>query len=166
MSITVRTSIGTPTANSYISVNSADNYFNERYDSQGWLDIGSTGTLSSTDQKGALLIQATREIDRTFRFYGGKENVGTIGASDFQNLSFPRADDTDTNGNSIILEDIQEATCEQALWLLQRADVQVSQDETTVSQPKFSNMAYDLLKKNVKRTVDRVGNYPWQRSQY
>ena len=169
MAISLKTSIGTPTANSYVSIASADDYFNRRYDSDAWLDLlteASTSTLSGTDQKAALLIQSTREIDRTFRFYGSKENSGLLGASDYQNLEFPRYNDTDADGTSIIRENIQEATCEQAIWLLQRSDVQTSSDETTVKQPKFSAMGYDLLKKIVQRSVDSVGKYPWQGSKY
>ena len=60
------------------------------------------------------------------------------------------------------LENIQEATCEQALWISQRSDVQNSVDETTVKNPKFSEIGYDLLKKLIQRTVNKSGVYPWQ----
>ena len=158
-----KTSIGTPTANSYISIASADAYFDERYDSLGWLDIGSTSTLSSTTQKENLLIQSTREIDRTFRFYGGKENTGLLGASDYQNLEFPRSNNTNTDGDVYIIERVLQSTCEQALWIVQRNDAQVQADTegSPIKNPRFSDLAYDWIKPLVDRTVKRSGNYPW-----
>jgi hypothetical protein len=166
MALTLKTSIATPTANSYISIASADEYFEARQDSDAWdkMASASTGTLSATQRKTNLLVQAAREMDRTFRFYGSKYNTGQRGASDYQALEFPRIEDTDDDGNPIIRYEIQYAQCEQAIWLMQRSDVQTREDGTVIEQPKFSNLAYDYIKPNITRTVSKSGKYPWEKS--
>ena len=68
----IHTSVGTSTADSYVSVASANTYFNAHENADAWLDMGSTGTLSSTTRKENLLKQATRELDRSFRFHEQK----------------------------------------------------------------------------------------------
>jgi len=168
MSISLKSSVGTPTANSYVSIASANTYFDERSDSDAWDDLvqASTGTLTATMKKAQLLIQATREIDNTFRFFGTKDNIGKLGASDYQNLEFPREEETDTDGNPIIPCRIKEATYEQAIWILQRNATQVSEDGETIKQPKFSDQAYDYIKPWITRQVASRGNFPWEGSRF
>ena len=168
MSISVITTVGGATANSYVSVASANEYFDRRNESEAWLKLieNSTGTLSATDKRGALLIQATREIDKTFRFFGSKDGSSIRGDAEYQNLEFPRADDVNADGDLIIPDEVKYAAFEQAIWIQQRAAVQTNQDGVVISQPKFSDLAYDYLKPWVTRAAVRVGRYSWQGSDY
>ena len=160
--MSIQTSIGTPTATSYISVASATEYFNTRESSDEWLDMGSTGTLSKTTRQENLLKQAVRENDRTFRFFNGKYNQGLRGATDYQALEFPRTTDTDTDGNLLIPYDVQYAQCEQALWILQRGATRYTQEGNQVNSPFIAEDAYNYLRPYINRQVEKVGVYKWQ----
>ena len=111
-------------------------------------------------------MQATREIDNTFRFFGSRDGNDLAGSEDYQNLEFPRGDDTDADGNLLIPDRVRYATCEQALWILQRNAVQTVQGENNVKLPKFSEQAYDYIKPLVSRAVIKVGSYKWMGSEY
>lgn len=162
--MTIKVSIGTPTANSYISVSSANTYFASLESGAQWDNIvlASTGTLSATNRKENLLKQATREIDRTFRFFGSKYNKGDIGQSTYQKLQFPRDTDYDSSGSLYIQEDIQIATCEQALWIMQRGSQRYDSDGNLVKPDKFSSDAYNYIKSYVNRGIKATGKYEWQ----
>jgi hypothetical protein len=166
--MTFNTEVGGASATSYVSVASADDYMTVREDSTPWDDLlyNSTGTVTATSRKQSLLIQATREIDRTFRFFGSRDGNDLKESEDYQNLEFPRASDTDADGNLLIPDEVQYATCEQALWILQRNAVQTAQGENVVKLPKFSEQAYDYIKPWVTRAVMRIGRSPWQGSKY
>jgi hypothetical protein len=130
MAVIFNTDVGGASATSYVSVGSADDYMLTREDTTPWDDLlaNSTGTLSATSRKQYLLIQATREIDRTFRFFGTRDGDDQEGAEDYQNLEFPRAENTDVDGNLLIPDEVKEATYEQALWVLIRNNPQTSND--------------------------------------
>ena len=166
--MTFNTVIGGPSATSYVSVASADEYLNGREDSLPWydLDSNSTGTLSATARKQNILIQATREIDKTFRFYGERYGDDLKGSEDYQNLEFPRWDDTDADGNEIIPDEVKYCTYEQALWILVRNSPQTTEGENVVKLPKFSEQAYDYIKTMVTRAVISKNNTPWQGSNF
>ena len=168
MAVSLISTVGSATANSYVNVASANTYFEVRQDSDVWDDLSdaSTGTVSASTTKAALLIQASREIDRTFRFFGGKEGTGRKGASDYQNLEFPRSNTIDTDGNVIIPDEIKEATYEQAIWIRQRNATQVTEEGETIKQPKFSELAYDLIKPWFNRQVAKQGKYTWEGSYF
>jgi len=118
----IHTSIGTSTANSYVSVASANTYFTARENVDSWDNIdGSTNATAAETRKENLLIMATREIDRNKRYFEGKYNQGIIGdATNYQALEFPRSSNVDANAALYIPEEIKYATYEQALWILER----------------------------------------------
>lgn len=156
------TTAGASNANSYISLSDANTYFNTREFSDEWLDMGSTGTLTSTTRKENLLKQATREIDRTFRFFGVKYNQGERGATDYQALEFPRSNDTDANNNLIIPYDVQYAQCEQALYIMQRGAKRFTEEGNPVQMETIGRDCYNYLNKYITRQVKPVGKYSWQ----
>jgi hypothetical protein len=168
MAITFNTTVGGASATSYVSVGSADDYMATREESTPWDDISlnSTGTLSATSRKQNLLMQATREIDKTWRFQGSRDGVEQKGSEDYQNLEFPRGENYDADGTLLIPDEVKYATYEQALYIMQRNAVQTAEGENTVKLSKFSDIAYDYIKPWVTRAVMRVGNYSWQGSRY
>jgi hypothetical protein len=168
MSFRFNVETGGATATSYISVASADEYFDAREDSEYWADLtsASTGTLSATDRKQRLLVQATREVDRTFRFHGQKYYTGMIGSSDYQSLQFPREDCVNDDGDPIIPIEIQEATCEQAMWLTQRNANRRTEGESVTKLPQFSDLSLQYLRPWITRVVSPVGRHPWEGSKY
>ena len=93
----IHTSLGTPTADSYVSVASANSYFDALEDNTSWDSIDSTGTLSKTARRENLLKQATREVDRTYRFFDDKYNQGIKGQDTYQALEFPRSGNIDAD---------------------------------------------------------------------
>ena len=159
----IHTSIGTPTADSYVSVASANTYFNSLEESDRWTDMGSTGTLGSTARKENLLKQATREIDNTYRFFDGKYNTGTIGQSTYQALEFPRTSNIDADSNLFIPDEVKWATYDQVYWILQRGQQRYKQDGVLVNPALFSSTAYNYLKGWINRGITAVGKYTWQR---
>lgn len=77
--------ITTPTlanANSYVTVDEVDTYFQDRTDITGWADL-------TTPQKEALIKRATREID-TLKFYDMRYIFRPMYYRDKQALEFPR----------------------------------------------------------------------------
>lgn len=80
--------------NSFVTMDEAQAYFDERFDSQIWLEI-------SNEDKEKLLITATKKIN-TFDFCGDKEDKS-------QDLEFPRDFGTP--------QDIKDAVCEEALQI-------------------------------------------------
>jgi len=164
----IHTSIGTSTANSYISVASANEYFNTRENSDAWIDISSeySTNTEATTAKENLLIQATREIDRTFRFHENKYYQGIKGQDTYQNLEFPRTSNVDADGNLYIPDEVKEATCEQALWIKERTGKRTAEDGTVVEAEIIGREAYNYLKGWINRQVKIYGKYEWQGLRY
>ena len=160
----IKTSIATPTANSYVSVASANTYFNARHNADAWNDISSctTNTTSIREQKENLLIQATREIDRTYRFFGHKYNTGIEGDAEYQFLEFPRGHHLNADSAPIIKEEVKYATYEQALWILERTTSRKTEGGEVVQRPFIGREAYQYLKPFVNRQVPGTGIYSWQ----
>ena len=128
--MSINTEIGGATANSYVSVGSADDYFNNRNNSDFWLDISSNASTSTLaiSEKEALLKQATRELDRSFNFYSQKYYEVPKFDDNYQNLEFPRTTTLDVNGDRIIPDEVKYATYEQALWLKERTGKRTTSD--------------------------------------
>jgi hypothetical protein len=158
----IQTSIGTSTATSYVSVASANTYFNNLEESGLWTQMGSTSTLTSTLRRQNLLKQATREIDRTYRFNGSKYNTGIQGDSNYQNLEFPRNNNVDASNSLFIPDEIKYATYHQAYWILQRGTQRYASDGTLVTPPLISKESYNYMAHWVNRGVKAVGRYGWQ----
>ena len=160
---TLKPSIGTSTANSYVSEASANSYFEVHFNSQSWTNLdGSTNATAASSLKSSLLIQATREMDRTYRFHEAKYNTGIRGATDYQALQFPRTSDTDNDGDVYILDDIKYATYEQALWIQRRTMPRTSNDESISNRSIIGKDCYNYLDKYVNRQVKPYGKYIWQ----
>ncbi len=168
MALSIKTSIATPTANSYVSVASADDYFESRTNAGQWNDIdtSTSNTTTTREQKEGLLIQSTREIDNIYRYFGEKFNQGIEGQSTFQNLEFPRESHTDDQGDPLIKEDITFATYEQALWVLERRSKRRTEEGATVELDLISRESFMYLKLFIDRSVRRVNQYPFQRSAF
>ncbi len=158
----MHTSIGTSTADSYVTTASADAYFLYREQSDPWTNITSaTGAAAATSRKESILKQATREIDKAYRFYGNKYYQGTVGDDEYQALEFPRSDNTDVNGDLYIPDDVKYATYEQAIWIMERGGKKTTNDGVPIKQPIIGEMAYAYLKKYVTRQAKATGAYPW-----
>ena len=89
--------------NSYVTLETADYYFDERLDSDVW-------TATEEAQKECALICASRKLDN-LNYLGDKKNAG-------QPMAFPRV----FGQNEGIPADIEQAVCEEALALLENGD--------------------------------------------
>lgn len=104
MAVTVITTVGGATSNSYLSVADATALLDLRLGSSAWTD-------ANTDDKGRALIMATKDID-------GNRFSGYPIASD-QALEWPR--NIQKEALDQIPVDVKQACAEQALWVLQNA---------------------------------------------
>ena len=159
---------GSATANSYISVASADEYFATRSHSESWDSItsASTGTLSATTQKENLLKQATRELDKTYRYHDSKYYQGIRGQDTYQALEFPRSSNIDADFSLYIPDEIREATCEQAAYIKIRAGKKTAIEGVPSEWDVIGTQTYNYIKGWVNRQVMGYGSYPWQGSAY
>lgn len=85
--------------NSFVTLEEAENYFEERYDSAVWFK-------QKEEDKEKLLISASKKID-TFDFVGEP-------LEDNQPMAFPR--------DYALPQDIKDAVCEEAISLISKAD--------------------------------------------
>lgn len=94
-------------ANSYVSVADADDYFSRHTSQVAWATIG-------FETKESVLIMATRILDTRVMWFGYK-------ATDDQNLRWPRSFLYDQDGKTVDSDTIPSwltaATCELALYL-------------------------------------------------
>lgn len=154
---TLTATIGSTSANSYVTVAQADTYFDERLNATPW-------TGASTDDKERALIMATRRLDQE-KFQG-------IKVAESQALDWPRYWATDDDGEEYesneIPQPIKDATCELALRLLvdkgkskdTLADTGLEEFETAKIGPMdvTRDKAYEAgqLPKNVARLIDHI----------
>lgn len=105
MALIVENSSSVPEANSYISIQYADEYFETRHNEE-W-------DRAATEQKESALISATEYIDTTYAFKG-------IKATSDQGLQWPRIYATDAQGDYItgVPTVIKKGTAELALRAL------------------------------------------------
>ena len=85
--------------NSFVTLEEAENYFEERYDSDVWFK-------QKEEDKEKLLISASKKIN-TFDFVGEP-------LEDNQPMAFPR--------DYALPQDIKDAVCEEAISLISKAD--------------------------------------------
>jgi len=111
--------------NAYLTVEDAQDYFDERLNTDAWDDASDADKLKA-------LKMATRAIE-ALNFVGEK----TVDSQEFQ---FPRGGDT------AIPSEILEACCELALRLLDGVDLDSEHDLSTTTDTSFSS---------VKNTYDR-----------
>jgi hypothetical protein len=166
----IRTSLGTPTANSYVSVASANSYFEVRDNSDAWDALSTSAfTNTSTGQRVAkeqLLIQATREIDFNLRFHSAKYNQGMKGQSTYQNLEFPRWDNTDASANLYLPDEVKYATYEQALWIASRKGLKTTPEGQPIERQIIGGDAFRFISPWVNRQIESHGKWKWQGTQY
>jgi hypothetical protein len=100
----------------YISVSGADLYFNERLNSEVW-------TVETVTNKEKALKTATRYINR-LNFAGDKTDEN-------QTFEFPRGGDTE------IPQEVQDATCEIAIALLDGRDIEFEHEMGNLESSGF-----------------------------
>jgi hypothetical protein len=161
--MSLNTEIGGATANSYVSKASADEYLEARENADGWVNVSSNATTPTdgTTAKENLLKQATREIDRTFRFHGSKFNQGIKGQDTYQFLEFPREENIDADSNEFIPDEVKFATYEQALWIKERQGLKTAPEGTPITRRIIGQDAFNFLKPWVNRQVQKVNAYGW-----
>jgi hypothetical protein len=152
-------SIGTPTANSYVSMTMAEEYYITRENSDSWFNIGSTSTLTSTMRKESLLKQATREIDNSYRFHGVKFNSNSINDPIYQALQFPRNYNVDYNGNAYIPDDIKYAQMEQGIYIMERNNKKYTNEGVLIRQSFINEDAELYIKKHSTKLVKAINDY-------
>ena len=162
------TTIGGATANSYVSVASADSYFNNYYQNDAWDEISSAASSTTTarTEKEGLLIQASRELDNTYRFFGSKYNTGSYGDDTYQALDFPRSGNVATGNVLFIPLNVKEAVYQQAIWVKLRRNKRVDNTDTITNLSLIANESYNFIKGYVNRQVQTVGSSPWQGYNY
>lgn len=98
--------------NSFVTLEEAQNYFDERYDSDEWFQLEDT-------EKEKLLITASKKIN-TYDFVGSQLEKE-------QPMAFPR--------DYAMPQDIKDAVCEEAIALVQKKDDvhKQNQDENITS---------------------------------
>lgn len=108
MAATFDATVGGAAANSYVTVDYADDYALLRIGTTAWAAL-------TTANKQAYLVTATRMLETYFAFRGNP-------ADESQALHWPAVDDiswdTLTFDSDTIPEAVKRATCEQALYLL------------------------------------------------
>lgn len=138
------------TANSYISLSQADDYFGGRLKSDNW------DTLTDSDKQ-AILVQATRRIDS--EYFGGQKTVRQ------QTLQWPRRFIYDRDGFprdvDVVPVEIQYATCELALHYLDQDDREVTKSMLDdLDRVKIGPLEYQIKKgkegSSLPGTVDRL----------
>lgn len=111
MTFAFNSTVGSSSANSYISVSEAGDYFDGRVDGAKWDEF-------DTDVQQKALVTATRQIDQ-YSFAGTK-------ASSTQALKWPRANVYDEEGviysSTSLPKNLKYATCELAFYYVTADD--------------------------------------------
>ena len=154
MAFTFDSTVSGTTANSYISVSDADDYFSSRFGASTWEDL-------DTADKQKLLVQSTYRINRE-RFYG----LPTVQS---QNLTWPRQLLVNVDGlplpSNTIPKEVKWATCELALYTLTEEDRMMNDNELEnfdsyeIGLIKLQTrlIERDRLPSNVEGLLKRIG---------
>lgn len=132
---------GLENANSYVTVEFADNYFSTR-GIKSWADV-------ENDVKEQILIKATDFVDNSFQWYGKKKNA-------CQALRFPRVNLRDYEGNAIldIPTSLKQAVCEAAFIALNSELFQKANENGDVVSEKIGELSWTYSKNaNTKSTT-------------
>jgi hypothetical protein len=121
MAVTVVATVGSASANSFVTVTEADTYLESRLNSDLW---------TGTEPKKKAVIEATRDIS-AMSFQGNRTDAT-------QALSWPRANAPDPDGTSDydyfdddeIPQRVKDATCELALEYLRAGTVDVASQDS------------------------------------
>lgn len=101
------------TGNSYLSLADAETYFSKRLRADAWEN-------ATKRDKVKALLQGTRDID-ALPYKGDRYTLGFDSGQPTklkQPLAFPRSYMIDGDGNALVPQEIKDAQCEQAIWLL------------------------------------------------
>lgn len=132
--------VGSATANSYVTVAEGDTYFDERLNVSAWTD-------AAADDKARALIMATRRIDME-EFEGEKAASG-------QALQWPRIGAIDPDGyeydSAAIPQIVQDATCELALKFLNDGTTDAF---ASSSLAQFENVQVDTIDVTPRSSFD------------
>lgn len=165
--MSINTEIGGATANSYVSVASADSYMEARINADKWTDISlNTNGTSATSEKENLLKEATREIDFNLRFHDYKYYDVLIGDTNYQSLDFPRSSNIDSSGDRMIPDEVKYATYEQALWLKERSGKRTDSVGSVINPQTLGGKVIQYINPWINRQVVPTGQYPWQGSDF
>ena len=142
----VENGTGLPTADSYVSIEFADDYFSARGVS-GW------GALT-VEQKEQSLIRATDFIDNIYQWYGKK-------ATTEQSLRFPRVNLTDYEGMLVIGVPycLKKAVCEAAQLVSSGTELFQTKNENgdvvseTITTLSFTYSKSDKSEKTTQTTL-------------
>lgn len=134
-----------PSANSYVSLDFADNYMRNTGHS-GWEE-------KTEDERKSCLINATSYIDRTYT------KVGWKGQKKFhrrQALCFPRVELFDKDGDEVlgIPDELKRAVCEAAFISISSSLFDVKDSSGSVKRQKVDVLEVEYYSEN-----DSTGNY-------
>lgn len=148
------------TANSYISLSDADDFFVARFDSENWDDL-------SDAEKQGILAHATRRIDA--EYFGGQKTVRQ------QSLEWPRLFIYDKDGfptpDDSIPKEVEFATCELALYYINQEDRELTNSMLEdMEEVKIGPLGYkikkgrkaDQLPQIVDRYLRAIGPSAWR----
>lgn len=116
--VTVVCTPGGASDNSYVSSTDADTYFASTLREPDWEG-------HNEDDRSRALIQATQNVERLGGIQGDPDSpdralfAGAPHTADTQVLHFPRSSDVDDSLAVVIPQDLADAVCEQAIWLLE-----------------------------------------------
>lgn len=139
MAFTFDSTISGTSANSYLSVTEANDYFGGRFGADAWDSFTDT-------QKKQLLSTATKKLDAAK--FGGQKKVRT------QALQWPRIMLIDQDGYSldgVVPQKLKEATCEMAYWIWSEGDRILS--DTEILQVDSYNVGPINVQVNKSRIV-------------
>lgn len=163
MAFTFDATVGGNTANSFVSVSYADDYFTAHLENSFW-------NIPSAQKQAALVMATHRLTNETF---GGERSTKT------QALCFPRnyiaaidVPSTAYISNTTIPEQLNQATCEMALHYLKQVNGEFSVDDRdleTLTSYKLGPMDFgirngfkaDSLPQKVKNLLSAIGVNGW-----
>lgn len=154
--------IGGASANSYLTVAQADDYFDSRYDNELYTDL-------TDEEKQRLLVTASRRLDA--EHYAGRSVTET------QALQFPRVVAYDRNyypyQQNEIPVNLKNAVCELGYFYLQKDDRMLDEtelhDAAMLENYKVGPLQYgfrnnakmDQLPETVKKQLRAIGYSVW-----
>lgn len=131
MAIIIDATVGGANSNSYISLEDANTYFSYNLYGENWDN-------ADDETRKKALVSATRRIDYE-KFYGYR-------SSENQSLQFPRAGIGYLDGiyvDNIIPQQISEATCELALYMLSTNMSKPSVNTSNIQSVKAGSLAVE-----------------------
>jgi hypothetical protein len=163
--MSLNTEVGGATANSYVSLASANEYFDSRENSDVWVDMVGVGSYTATARKEGLLKQATRELD-VLRYSYTKYQTVPFNDENYQALEFPRSINTDSDGNLYIPPEVKDAQYEQAIWILERGGLKSNPlTGFEFASPIIGKQTHSYIDGWVDRQVKKTGSFKdtWRR---